>query len=446
MTSSLPVPSPTSPAHTAALEDRPATPARAEGLARPPRGWNSFDGYGLHFHEDAAFATIDAQAEHLAPSGFDHFVIDGGWFNEHDHFPGTRLPRRAAALDVHLDAHGRYLPSRSNFPGGLQRIARHAANRGLVPGIHIMRGIPRRAVELDLPVLGTRVTARQVADQTSVCPWSQLNYGIDMRAPGAQAYYDGWIELLAEWGFRFIKADDITAHPAEIEAVAAAIDRVGGDISLSLSPGGDTDERHRGAYGRSDLLRVTRDVWDNAADINTAFEAWEVWVDRQIDGCWVDLDMLPFGELLVPFGQEEAGVVTELHGRGAHRSTALTPGQQRTVLTMRALAASPLFLGADVLSSGPEVIELVTNPVVLACHDTGVMGRLLARDGAIDLWVEPGDQPRWLGVFNRGDDPTTVSLPHHWSDSRLGEAWGHPRADGAVTVPARDVALLARIS
>jgi alpha-galactosidase len=410
--------------------------------ARPPRGWNSFDGYGLHFHEDVAMATIDVQAGTLAAGGYDHFVIDGGWYNEYDHVPGTRLPLRKSARDVNLDAFGRYLPSRSNFPGGLERIAAYATERGLIPGIHIMRGIPRKAVELDLPVRGTGTTAQQIADPSSVCQWSTLNYGINMRAPGAQEYYDGWVELLAGWGFRFIKADDITAHAAEIEAVATAIERAGVDIGLSLSPGGDTDERHRESYGRADMVRVTRDVWDNGADIDAVFAAWEHWADRQIANCWIDLDMLPIGELLVPFGTQDDGVVAELHGRGAHRTSSLSPGEQRVVITMRALAASPLFLGADLLSSGQDVIDLVTNPDVLACHDSGAMGVLLDRRGHIEMWSCNTDLRRWVGVFNRGDSPAHVKFADVGAIGEIHEAWGHPRGHDTVDVPPHDVALL----
>ncbi|MGJ3629694.1 hypothetical protein AB5I41_27885 [Sphingomonas sp. MMS24-JH45] len=145
-----------------------------------------------------------------------------------------------------MDAYGRLLPAPNRFPSsiggrGFRPLADRVHALGLRFGVHLMRGVPRRAVERDLPVLGTRTTARAIADPTSVCSWNPDMYGVDMRRDGAQAYYDGVFALLAGWGVDFVKVDDLSrpydAHAPEIEAIRRAMDRSGRRMMLSMSPG-----------------------------------------------------------------------------------------------------------------------------------------------------------------------------------------------------------------
>ena len=66
-------------------------------------------------------------------------------------------------------------------------------------------------------------------------------YGVDMRKPGAQDYYDGVFAEYARWGVDFVKVDDLSrpydSHAPEIEAIARAIARCGRPMVLSMSPG-----------------------------------------------------------------------------------------------------------------------------------------------------------------------------------------------------------------
>ena len=113
---------------------------------------------------------------------------------------------------------------------------------GLKFGIHIMRGIPRQAVHGDTPILGTQKTARDIADENSICPWNTDMYGVDASKKGAQAYYDSLLALYASWGVDFLKVDDIAdsklygTHTGEIELIRNAIDGCGRPMVLSLSP------------------------------------------------------------------------------------------------------------------------------------------------------------------------------------------------------------------
>ena len=94
-------------------------------------------------------------------------------------------------------------------------------------GIHIMRGIPRYAVEQKLPIFNTNYTCDQVAVSNNLCPWNNHMYGVDQAQPGAQEYYNSVFKQFAEWGIDFVKIDDVTAFPAEIEGYVKAIEQCG---------------------------------------------------------------------------------------------------------------------------------------------------------------------------------------------------------------------------
>ncbi|GAA3263777.1 hypothetical protein GCM10020258_29520 [Sphingomonas yabuuchiae] len=62
----------------------------------------------------------------------------------------------------------------------------------------------------NLPILGTRYRAADIADTSSICTWNPDMYGVDMTRPGAQAYYDSVFALYASWGVDFVKMDDMS--------------------------------------------------------------------------------------------------------------------------------------------------------------------------------------------------------------------------------------------
>ena len=78
----------------------------------------------------------------------------------------------------------------------------------------MMRGIPREAVEKNIPIKGTNYSAKDIANVNDTCNWSSLMYGIDMDKPGARNITIAYLELMAGWGVDFIKYDDIVHKPA----------------------------------------------------------------------------------------------------------------------------------------------------------------------------------------------------------------------------------------
>jgi hypothetical protein len=406
-----------------------ASATTSEALAQtPPMGWNSFDSYGVYLHEDAAFANLEAMADKLLPHGYEYFVIDNGWFGEYILQEGSIFPAEKHAHDIQIDEYGYFLPSEVYFPNGLKPIAKRCYELGLKFGVHLMRGIPRKAYEMDLPIKGTPYTARDIANTNPEenCKWCHYCYAVDMSKPGAQEWYDGLIEHIASMGVDMIKYDDIVAHPDEVEAVAKAIVKTGRPIMLSLSPGGKVDPEAIDFFKMGNMLRVTPDVWDEQKYIDLCFDAWRKWQGKEQPGFWIDMDMIPFGQLQLMSPPSSDGAKTAmdkgdiaLAGKGVNRWSQLSKPQMETFITMRALAASPLMMGGDLPTLDEFSLKLITDPDMLACNQNGAMGSLVDEHDGVEIWRSKKRgfaSAGWVGVFNRSIRVKTVEL----SAGRLG--------------------------
>ncbi|EST19637.1 hypothetical protein [Streptomyces roseochromogenus] len=93
--------------------------------------------------------------ERLLAHGWDAVVVDIQWYE-----PTARAHGYNPDAPLVLDAYGRRLPAPDRFPSaaggaGFAPPARRIHSLGLRFGLHIVRGIPRRAVAAQLPVAGT---------------------------------------------------------------------------------------------------------------------------------------------------------------------------------------------------------------------------------------------------------------------------------------------------
>jgi alpha-galactosidase len=399
----------------------------------PPMGWNSFDSYGVYLHEKAAMANLEAFAQKLKPHGYEYFVIDAGWFGEFKLQEGTIYPAEKHASKMKFNEFGLLQPSDTYFPNGLKPIIVRCHELGLKFGLHLMRGIPRAAVKANTPVKGTKYFAQDIADTTSICNWNSQNYGVDMSKPGAQEFYNSLINQLAEWGVDFIKYDDIVPFPKEVKGVANAIAQCGRPMVLSLSPGGDVNPNHLEAFQKGQMLRVTPDIWDDQKGIDECFTEWRKWQGKGRPGFWIDMDMIPFGQLQLmsqkPAGVEgheskselaqkmKSGKLTPfelLAGKGFNRLSEFSKDQMYTFITLRALSASPLMMGGDLPTLDDFSLKLITDKDALECNQNGVMGSLVYEANGIEIWKTPKKNSKdgWIGIFNRTDMNQSISLKH----------------------------------
>jgi hypothetical protein len=177
----------------------------------PPMGWNSWDAYGQSITEAAVRANADWMAKHLKQFGWQYVVIDEGWYVINpDSDPKD--------YKLQLSDDGRFVPAVVRFPSaaegrGFKPLADYVHSLGLKFGAHIIRGIPREAVARNLPISGSSYHAAEAADSSDTCPWNAYNYEVKDSNAG-QAYYDSIIQLYANWGVDFVKADCILIRRA----------------------------------------------------------------------------------------------------------------------------------------------------------------------------------------------------------------------------------------
>jgi len=367
-------------------------------------GWNSWDSYGTAVTERQVKANADAMAGDLASHGWQYIVVDIQWYEPnaqgHGYAPGAKLA---------MDEYGRLLPAMNRFPSsangqGFKPLADYVHSKGLKFGIHIMRGIPRQAVEANTPIKGTRYHAADIADKDNPCRWNHDMWGVDTTKPGSLAYYDSIAELYASWGVDFVKADDMGSHfyqPAEIKALALAIRKSGRPMVLSISPG-PAPLSEAGFFEKyAHMWRISDDFWDDWKLLKKQFDYardWGEFVGR--NDTWPDADMLPLGKLRV----------TAKEGGGA--PTKFTFDEQQTVMTLWSIFRSPLMFGGDLPTLDPATLNLITNDEVLEVNQHGRSGHQALEKANLRAWIAfaPGKNEFYIAVFNLGDETMPVNL------------------------------------
>ncbi|MDR1806359.1 MAG: glycoside hydrolase family 27 protein [Propionibacteriaceae bacterium] len=386
--------------------------------AAPPLGWNSWDCFGTSVTEAEVLANAEFMAGRLLEFGWDTVVIDADWSD-----PGAKAHGYNQRADLALDGYGRLLPTPVRFPSagdgrGFRALADRVHSLGLKFGLHIMRGLPRLAVERNTPILGTAYHAADIADPANLCDWNPHMVGVDCAHPAAQAYYDSLFALYADWGADFVKADDLLwpYQAADIAAIAEAVRRAPRDIVLSLSCGRDLSlawlEHLR---ANSTMWRISDDMWDHWSDLEANLGRLARWAPHAGPGGWPDADMIPLGHIGLRSDRDEP------------RDDRFTPAERVTLMTAWLIGRSPLFLGGDLPTTDPATIALFTNAAALAVGRESARNREVLREGPLVLWAADGPGARrYAAAFNLGLEVLDVVL-----DTR---AVGFPaRVAGSVT-------------
>ena len=371
----------------------------AAGLApTPPMGWNSWNSFGPTITEAQALENADIMVAKLLPFGYNVFTVDIQWYE-----PNANSYEYRKDAELTLDQYGRLQPAPNRFPSaangaGFKKLADQIHARGMKFGIHLMRGIPRQAVRLNTPILGTKLRAQDIADTKAICEWNGDMYGVDMTKPGAQEYYNSVFKQYAEWGVDFVKMDDMSRpyerNWPEVEAAHKAIAASGRPIVLSLSPG-EMDLRwanHVPHYAQ--MWRISDDFWDEWRLLNDQFQRLENWNPVMGANSWPDADMLPLGRLAL----------------GA-RDTKFTPDEQQTLMSLWSIARSPLIMGGDLRHLDAKTLALLTNPEVLAVNQRSRDNRPHRAEAGTRIWSARSADKRnlqYLALFNTSDAPTEI--------------------------------------
>ncbi len=371
----------------------------------PPMGWNSYDSYGATVTESEYLAAAKALKAQLQPYGWNTAVVDYLWFDNEDT----------------IDSNGRWQPSTTKFPSsaggqGFKSVADQVHAMGLLFGIHIMRGIPRKAFTANSPIANSTYKAMDAGNSGDTCPWDSHNYGVRGNTAAGQAWYDSIFAQYAEWGLDFVKVDDMISgtnyHQTEVDAIRAAIDKTGRSIVLSLSPGPMQTANLADLNANANMWRTVNDFWDtnglsNLAQVFTAAGNWQA-QSTLIPGHWPDCDMLPLGYIgpRSPVGG----------GNRTNSMSALTHPDQVSVMSLWSIMPSPLMLGGNPtkLTGDAWTTALLTNPEVLAVNQdaSGTHAKRVSSANSTEVWSRDLTGGRKaVALFNTGTATATVTAP-----------------------------------
>ncbi len=397
----------------------------------PPKGWNSYDCFGDDVSEEETLANARYMKQNLLAYGWEYIIVDYRWYDP----LAAKAPNNA---NVHngegltIDKYGRLLPSPNRFPSaselngngtGFTKLATKIHDMGLKFGIHIMRGIPRQAVKDNLPIEGSKFHAADAANTKSLCPWCSDMYGVDASTSAGQAWYDSIVRQYASWGIDYIKVDDMSApySTLEIEAVHKAISKCGRSIVLSLSPGDTPIENAKHVVQNANSWRISGDFWDNWNAVNHQFDLIDKWKGYGGAGHWPDADMIPLGHVSV-------------NGRsvGPDRRTALNRDEQMTMMSLWAMAPSPMMLGMNLPDNDAWTTSLITNEEVMRINSDRAgtqaerMQKVAGESSAVsgtEIWIRDlSDSSKVVGLFNR----TGIPVPMGFNFKKIGFT-GTPR-------------------
>ncbi|MDE7195257.1 MAG: glycoside hydrolase family 27 protein [Oscillospiraceae bacterium] len=375
----------------------------------PPMGWNSWDCYGASVDEATVRANAEFMAKNLKEYGWEYIVVDIQWYeptaNSHEYHPFA---------DLCIDEYSRVIPAENRFPSsaggkGFAPLAEYVHSLGLKFGIHIMRGIPRQAVQQDLSIKGSSKTAREIARFNSICQWNPDMYGVDAGKDGARAYYESIFELYADWGVDFVKVDDICRElpheEAELKMLSEALHGCGRDMVLSLSPGPALPEKAELYKEVANMWRITDDFWDKWELLYDMFARAQTWCIHAGAGHFPDCDMLPIGNILQDYDKAN--------------TTKFTEDEQITMMTLWSVMRSPLIIGGEMTRFDEFTMSLLTNRELLEVlnntHSAHPLFRRKSAEGEEIAWFtsHTNGESYYIALFNAGEGARdiTAELP-----------------------------------
>ena len=344
--------------------------AQTGALAQtPPMGWNSWNVWGTAVDDAKVRAAADLLVSTgLAAHGYDYVVLDDSWTNGRNP-DGSIKPNE-------------------KFPD-MRALADYIHSKGLKFGIYSSPG-------------------------PKTCGGYEGSYGHE--AQDAATF--------AAWGIDFLKYDwcsfdEVTPDRSlpnlkkPYALMGDALAAQSRDIIYSLCQYGYGDVWEWGGEVGGNLWRTTGDLldsWSNLDSVGFRQAGRERFVSR---GHWNDTDMLVLGSV---------GWGPNLH------PTRLTPDEQILHMTLWAMQAAPLFIGADLSRLDPFTLALLTNDEVLDV-DRDVLakagGRVWSKD-RLEVWSRPlSDGTIAVALFNRGLTPRRIDA--RWSD--LGRKGPQPVRD-----------------
>ncbi|ACU71472.1 Carbohydrate binding family 6 [Catenulispora acidiphila DSM 44928] len=417
------------PANAAQAAPPPTTTANAATVAATPfMGWSSWsmqsssypglnpNGNYSYLTEANVLKQTDALAAKLKAYGYDHVDIDAGWWRDNNWTP-------------EYDQNARQTPDPVRFPHGMQSIADHIHSQGLKAGIYLPVGLEKEAYGGGtVPIAnapGCTTADIVYPDLRTTNGWDS-SYKLNFANACAQKYVDSQAQMLAGWGYDFLKIDGVGPgsgksgdnydNTADVAAWNQAIAATGRPIHLELS--WSLDRGNAANWKQySNGWRVDTDVecycntlvtWDNS--VKARWNDAPVWSDVAGPGGWNDLDSLDVGN-----GTMDG----------------LTNAERQSYMTLWAIEKSPLFTGDDLTQLDSYGLSLLTNREVIGIdQNTSPVARPVSTMRDQQVWAtKNADGSYTVALFNMAAAPESVSA--YWAalgfqgNASVHDLWNH---------------------
>lgn len=394
---------------SSAVASAATTDGASSGLAaRPYMGWSSWsmqssqypglnpDGNYSYLTEANVLKQTDALAATLKKYGYDHVDIDAGWWMDKN-------------WTSEFDQYGRQTPDPVRFPSGMKAVADHIHSKGLKAGIYLPVGLEKGAYgDGKVPIRnapGCTTADIVYPDLRTTNGWDSA-YKLDFDNPCAQKYIDSQAQMLADWGYDFLKLDGVGPgsfksgdnynNVPDVAAWHQAIAGTGRPIHLELS--WSLDIGHAADWKKySNGWRIDTDVecycntlvtWENS--VNDRWNDAPAWSHEAGPGGWNDLDAIDVGN-------------------GA--MDGLTNAERQSYMTLWAINKSPLFTGDDLTKLDSYGLSLLTNQEVIGVDQSdSPVARPVTPLGDQQVWgTRNADGTYTVALFNLGSSSASVT-------------------------------------
>ncbi len=400
-----------------------SAPANA-AIPLPPMGWSSWNSFSNTVDSQIVMDQAKAMiSTGMAKAGYRYVNIDEGWWI------GDR------------DADGSFVVDPKAWPalapgeraGDMANIVRYIHGLGLKAGIYTDAGYAGCSMYPDL--------------------------GPAYQHAGSEGHYEQDFLQFAKWGFDYVKVDwcggdkeklDPAVQYAEIaRAIALAEAATGHPLYFSICEWGNNSPW----TWAPNVGGVAADIWRTSGDIVAPIVPHHKFSGR----------LASFPGVLSNFDQ---GVHPEAEHTGFYNDPdmmvigmpGLSDAQNRVHMSLWAISAAPLLVGADLTTMSDSTLATLTNPDVLAIDQDslGLQGIKVASYGdGLEVWSKalatPGE--RAVLLLNRTGDPASIKV--NWSDLGLpdsspatikdvwsGKDLGSFNSSYSATVPSLDAVMV----
>jgi len=308
---------------------------RPAPIPLPPMGWSSWNSFSNSINSTITIAQAKAMVSTgMAKTGYRYINIDEGWW----------LGDRDAQGNIVVDPKAWPAIAPGEKPGDMANIVRFIHSQGLKAGIYTDAG-------------------------TDGCGTVGPDLGPSYPNEGAENHYEQDFLQFARWGFDYVKVDwcggdkenlDPAVQYAEIaRAIARAESITGHRLYYSICNWG---ARSPWTWAPG-VGGVTADIWRTGGDIVAPIVAGTKNASRR-------------AELKEVFREFDQGNHPEAQHTGYYNDLdmmvagmpGLSDNENRVHMSLWAISASPLLIGADLTQLTPATLSLLTNPDVLAIN------------------------------------------------------------------------------